>query len=884
MSGLSPAISKRIQGLRVVELVYSKRLRRLIVVMHSTASFARDITPVVVIAGGLFWTKVSGRLSAVDAFTTLSVVALISEPVAMLLLAWPMSSLTIVVGPVGCGKSTLLKAILGEAKVTTGVVRIHTDRIAYCGQTPWLQNVCLRDNILGSSDFDPGWYETTIRACMLENDMRLFQDGDQTLVGSGGIQLSGGQRQRVALARAVYSRRPILVLDDVFSALDRKTARAILANLMEDDGVLRKSRTTVILATHSIEHLHRADKVFALDTNGGVREQSLSEVKSEAKLARITVEDDDTEDLEGSANDQQASASPSPPSVVSSDDAYERQRGDFSLYAFYLRSIGIVLVALWLCTVVVSAVANRIPQIFVRIWLDRAPENNKFFAGYAVLSATAFMWDGGMIGLYLLKLVPTSAENLHWLLLDTVMKAKLSFLTSTDAGLLLNRFSQDMTLVSQILPLSFMFFAQPDIGIIASGAAYTVAVMPFIAAALYFLQMYYLRTSRQMRHLDLEAKSPLYTQFTETAAGLQHIRAFGWQDDAMQRGLASLDHSQKPYYYMFCIQRWLMLVLDMLVMAIAVVLVTFALNFTHTSSQSAIGLALLNVITFGENLATLLDSWISLETSLGAIARLRSFTNETPVETDPAPVLDAALLKNWPDRGRIDFQDVTAKYDVTDETARQVLDLSVTIEPGQKVGIVGRTGSGKSSMILTLLHLLDHTGSVLIDGVDISQVSRQHLRSRITTLPQDPIQLRGSVRENLCPEGQSSARAGTADDASMISALARVGLWENVSAQGGLDVDLDDIGLSHGQKQLLCLARAILHHAAMGSKVVLVDEATSNMGHETDAKMQAVMAEAFAGCTMLVVAHRLESIEDADVVLSLENGRLVKVTTREWTV
>jgi len=202
-----------------------------------------------------------------------------------------------------------------------------------------------------------------------------------------------------------------------------------------------------------------------------------------------------------------------------------------------------------------------------------------------------------------------------------------------------------------------------DIGIIASGAAYTVAVMPFIAAALYFLQMYYLRTSRQMRHLDLEAKSPLYTQFTETAAGLQHIRAFGWQDDAMQRGLASLDHSQKPYYYMFCIQRWLMLVLDMLVMAIAVVLVTFALNFTHTSSQSAIGLALLNVITFGENLATLLDSWISLETSLGAIARLRSFTNETPVETDPAPVLDAALPKNWPDRGRIDFQDVTAKYE-----------------------------------------------------------------------------------------------------------------------------------------------------------------------------------------------------------------------------
>ncbi|POR35874.1 ABC transporter, transmembrane domain, type 1 [Tolypocladium paradoxum] len=425
--------------------------------------------------------------------------------------------------------------------------------------------------------------------------------------------------------------------------------------------------------------------------------------------------------------------------------------------------------------------------------------------------------------------------------------------------------------------------------VIASGAKYVAAVIPFFAVALYFLQKYYLRTSRQIRLLDLESKSPLYTQFTETAAGIQHIRAFGWHEEFLAHSLELLDYSQKPYYYMYCVQRWLTLVLDLCVLCIAVTLVAIGLNFTNTTTQGAIGLALISVIGFSEGLSLLINSWTELETSLGAIARLRSFVDETPTEQDPRGEQARELPDNWPSHGKIELQGVSARYNASDDASRPVLDgISAVIQPGQKVGIVGRTGrltydfvnSGKSSLILTMLNLLHcYSGSVKIDGIDISQIaSRQQLRSRITTLAQDPIELPGSVRSNLVPFASANPQTAGADEAAVIDALSRVGIWEHISSHGGLDADLAAMGLSHGQKQLLCLARAVLHNASTGSRVVLVDEATSSVDGETDARMQAVMSEAFAGCTLVVVAHRLETIQDADVVLELDAGRLVQLT------
>ncbi|KJZ73712.1 hypothetical protein HIM_06830 [Hirsutella minnesotensis 3608] len=401
-----------------------------------------------------------------------------------------------------------------------------------------------------------------------------------------------------------------------------------------------------------------------------------------------------------------------------------------------------------------------------------------------------------------------------------------------------------------------VFSILTDVGIIASGAKSAAIIIPFLAVVLYYLQKFYLRTSRKIRYLDLEAKSPLYTQFIETAAGLQHIRAFGWQSQEIARSLELLDYSQKPYYYMFCIQRWLELILDLCILVIAVVLVSFAL--TTGSSQAAIGLALVNIMTLSEALSQLIKSWIDLETSLGAIARLRTFQlpEKTPVEEDSFCVQDAQLP--------------------APELAG----------PGHKVGIVGRTGrqvTGKSSLLSFILRLLDSSSQIWIDGVDVSHISRQYLHSQITTLPQDPILLTGSVRDNLNPFHKTGRQveSNSFEEADMVKALIQVDLWRQISSREGLDTELSSLGLSHGQKQLLCLARAVLHNASTGSRVVLIDEATSNLDGDTDARAQAVLSEAFAGCTQLVVAHRLETIRDADVIVELSEGKVVRMTRRD---
>ncbi|KAG6006407.1 hypothetical protein E4U21_007073 [Claviceps maximensis] len=994
MTGLSQDVATFLQTLRVKEVDKSKEMRVLSIMLYAITTLSSNITPVVVMAGGLFWANSAKRLSAAEAFATLSVVALVSSPLEVVLNAFPRfvslascfsriqqflllddqidqrflktapllvlrtasprsdvqlapmkpvpqmmhgepiiqlidaslgvpgradpilkdvnisikhASLTLILGPVGSGKTTLLRSLLGETSVISGSVQTNHVDMAYCDQTSWLRNTSIRDNILGQTSFDPEWYRTVLRACLLEQDLTQLSNGDSFLVGSSGMNVSGGQRQRIALARALYSRRKILVLDNIFSALDARTGRAIFRNLFDRNGLMRTSRTTTVLATHLYE-LDMADHVIMLNENGNVSEKSISEVKQlgDAGFGKSTEAEDTSTPNGQSSPDSAATSSNShsansgntattidvkAPSNARENSAKEtsmRQRGDMSLYKFYLESIGVWAFVPWVILVALSAAWAKMPSILMRIWLESDPNNNTWFAGFAVLGGTSFLCSMAMLTLFMMKLVPTSAESLHWLLVDRVMNATLTFLSKTDTGSILNRFSQDMTLVNQVLPAAFSQFfiylcaALVDLIIIASGAKYAAAIIPFFLAALYILQSFYLRTSRQIRHLDLEAKAPLYTQFTETASGIQHIRAFAWQTDILRESLRHLNYSQKPYYYMFCIQRWLTLILDLYVTVSAVALVAIALKVPGITTQSAIGLALLNVMMFSEVLAMLMNSWIRLETSLGAIARLKTFLAETPFEADAEETTSIMSLREWPQLGKIELRDTLLTKNVSSSTTSEsqppvLKNVSVVIEPGSKVGIIGRTGSGKSSLLLTLLRLLDYTGTILIDDTDITSLPRQDLRRRITTLPQDAIELSGSVRDNLNPFSAPGTPENTHDDqdAAMREALTRVGIWDHISANGGLDTSLSRVSLSHGQKQLLSLARALLHHARTASRIVIVDEATSSVDSDTDSRMRAVMDEAFAQCTVLVVSHRTETLTGLDVVVELDRGTLV---------
>ncbi|EXL76825.1 hypothetical protein FOPG_08508 [Fusarium oxysporum f. sp. conglutinans race 2 54008] len=913
MMGLTDFFRKMVQGLRVKELKVSAKFRWLLVYFTALAMISAQLTPVVVIMSAIYWTKADGGLSVAEAFTSLSLISLVTQPLVMILVslmqiagvvggcgriqAFLLSdeqvvaketvdvdavtmqnanfqapdgnslltdinlrispgTLNMLAGRVGCGKSSLLRAIIGELIPAEGTVKTE-DSLAYCDQVPWLRNTTIRENIVGLSPMDDKWLSTVLHACALEEDLHQLPQGQETTVGSGGVALSGGQKQRVALSRAVYSRKKLIILDDVFSSLDRTTADAVFHRLLGADGLLRTS--TVVLVTSNVHYLPFADFVTVIE-DGRITRNQVPYSQLEATETLKTIAPIETQ--EPTQNDIVKL-------TLKKEIDLARKTGDTDCYKIYIKSMGWKVISIIFPTSVIGAVLEAMPQIWLRIWTEKG-EGSKdahYAGGYIGLVVASMALALLNIDYFLIVGVEKSSNNLHEQLLNSVCRAPLNFFTSTENGSILNRFSQDMTLIDMSLPLAFYLTLDltlrclVQIGVVASGASYFGAFLPISFLALYLIQKYYLRTSRQMRLLDLEAKTPLYTQFTEITAGLATIRSFGWTDEFLDESCRMLNTSQKPFYLMFCIQRWLELVLDLFVAGMAILLVTIALRIPGTTSEGAIGLAMVNLLGLNLTLTTVIDQWTTLETSLGAIARLKSFISNTPNENkqDETKVPD-----NWPG-GRIVFDGVTASY--SDESQPVLRDVSLTVEAGQKVCICGRTGSGKSSLILSILRLLElQSGRIHIDGKDLASLSRQHIRSQITTIPQDPVSLSGTVRQNLDPEALIQA------DEILIEALRKTTLWATIDTRGGLDADLSELGFSVGQRQLFCLARAFLSH----SKIVLLDEPTSSVDNATDKDVRRIIREVMQGRTVIEVTHRLDYVTDFDLAVVMKDGRIIE--------
>ena len=400
-------------------------------------------------------------------------------------------------------------------------------------------------------------------------------------------------------------------------------------------------------------------------------------------------------------------------------------------------------------------------------------------------------------------------------------------------------------------------------------------------AAVYYLQKFYLRTSRQIRYLDLEAKSPLDTHILETLGGLTTIRAFGWEQSFQDKNIELLDLSQRPFYLLYCIQRWLNLVLDLFVGALAVVLVAMATLIPGATSAGAVGVALINILGFNQQLAQLISSWTSLETSLGTIARLKNLEKDTP--TEPHPTHPKTFPDGWPGAGHLKIDSVIASY--SPHTEPVLRNISIDIKPGEKIAICGRTGSGKSSLLLSIFRLLEiHSGIVTIDGIDITELAPNTIRSHLIAIPQAPVIFPGSVRFNM-----SVMCLNQPDNETIIRALKKVGLWVAISGHGNLepevttsyneilDVDLSSISLSEGQKQLFCLARAIVKRNE--SRILVLDEAMSSVDRQTEDLMVRVIDEEFSSHTVISVVHKLNTTMGFDRVAVLEAGKVAEIGT-----
>lgn len=792
-------------------------------------------------------------------------------------------TLTMVTGPVGSGKSVLLKTLLGETTLSEGRIQIAETEWAYCDQRIWLPDVSVKEAILGEAPFNREKYDETITACALGPDIERLSNGADTKVGTNGVKLSGGQRQRIALARAVYSDCRVLICDDVISALDARTASSVFTAVFSSDGLLKKQGRTAVLATHSIEWLSQADQVIHIDIAGQATVYSDQEeialfAEQAMELLPPPLNSADTGDNSISHHSQ---------SVEQEKEEMNgpRRYTDFSLYLLLFQTIAGNCCALFLISIAAVACTERFPSLYMRIWVDVDPSNFDYVYAMMVFGAVSMVLNTFGSWFYQFQIIPKISANLHNVFLEKVMSATLPFLTSTNNGILLNRFSQDMTLLGQTVPMRVyqfvysLFFAASNIGFIAAGTSYTIFLAPIMLAILFTIQYFYLQTSRQIRVLDLEARTPLYAKLSEVASGSEHIRSFGWQATTMDKTFALLDYSQKPCYYMYSIRRWLLLVLMLCSVLIACFVVGTAVMWAETTSSPRLGLALMGIIHYSFSAEVLVVRWAALETSLGSVHRLQTFLQQTPTEEANKREVDPPW--QWPRTGKVEIKKMCARYSSDPKSPMVLEDINLLIPHGETAVIVGRTGSGKSSLILAMLNFLDITGSIFVDGVDITTIPKARLRRTITTIPQDSVEMFSSIRENIFPfVVKNETKAGRITDDAINYALRTVDLEDHVARCGGLDAQAADMNFSAGQRQLFSIARAMLHKIVTGSKLVLMDEVTSNMDYETDRRVQAAMTKIFRGCTRIVISHRSTGLRGCHQVISLRSGLIVSKERR----
>ncbi|KAF2462905.1 putative ABC multidrug transporter [Lindgomyces ingoldianus] len=808
-------------------------------------------------------------------------------------------SLTLVVGPVGSGKSTLCRALLGEMPFSEGfvMVRTHHSHVGYCDQTAFLFNGSVRDNIVAFSAFDPARYAEVIRATALSYDFTMLPQGDGTNVGSDGITLSGGQKQRVSLARALYLQADLLVLDDVFSGLDAETEEHVFDQVFGPQGLLRRRGTTVVLCTHSVRHLPSAHHIIVLGDGTIVAQGSFDQLRHSQGFHQYASSQKSTP---ATSTEPQLDPRPHlPPTGITgkaspapiTDGA--RQVGDRMVYKHYIKSMGLSLAVCCALFDSLWGTLTNFPTVWLTFWTDGMKSAYREHSDFYYIGIYGLLQACAAIALLLLGIaifitsVKRAGANIHREALDTLIRAPLAFFTKTDTGIVTNLFSQDLNLIDTELPEATLFTlvtlaqAVGQMAVMLTSSAYLAISYPFLGAMLYVVQRFYLRTSRQIRLLDLEAKSPLYTHFLDTVKGVTTLRAFGFLPDDVQKNLRLIGSSQRPAYMLLIIQEWLNLVLNVVVMIMAVILTTLAVRL-HSKSGFA-GASLYSLLTLGENLSGIVIYWTKLETSLGAIARLKAFgENVIHEDTDEEDIVPS---EQWPRSGVVALKGVSASYEEQGEgesSPRLALrDIHLTIASGERVAICGRTGSGKSSLIALLLKLInplpETADNATIDDTPLRRLNRLALRQRIIAVPQEAVFLPDgcTFRTNVDPSGVSTA-------AECEDVLATVGLWDFVVERGGLDSGMSAGTLSAGQRQLISVGRALLRQRVRARQqvyggILLLDEVSSSVDADTERVMQEIIRSEYRGYTVIAVSHRLDMIMDFDRVVVMDAGEIVEI-------
>ncbi|RYP62981.1 hypothetical protein DL770_009486 [Monosporascus sp. CRB-9-2] len=883
---------------------------------------------------------------------------------------FPKGELSVVSGKTGSGKSLMLAAILGEVDIMDGSLSVPRapplnerhdsqahrgnwiipEAIAYVAQIPWIENATVKDNILFGLPYDEYRYKKTIEVCALTKDLEMFTDGDNTEIGANGINLSGGQKWRITLARAIYSRAGILVLDDIFSAVDAHVGRHIFDKCL--NGELGVGRTR-ILVTHHVALCEPKTKYLVELGDGRVLhaglvseledDGTLQQIKSHEQTEREIQEDEEatavnseTSQIDGEPNGEPLTRTPSKaqqPRKFVEEEAREEGAIKKHVYATYLRDSGgwpFWLGALLLYLLLQALTVGE--SWWLRLWTGSYEEEKQPYASQFVIQHSTMHRimqpmvaapSHGLnfyLGIYILLSLLTSflgtakyyyvfqgsiraSRKLFAKLNFVVLRAPLRWLDTVPVGRVLNRFTADFDSVDTSMAYSLAFAGSEFlnlIGVVVAGLFVSPVIVIFATVLLAVCVRYasrYLHGARPVKRLESTTKSPVFEQFASALTGVTTIRGFGKPAVYIDRMHARLDDWTVATWHLWLFNRWMGWRMSVVGSFFASLVAALILLTPGRGMDPALaGFALAFALEFSEHIIWTIRNYASVELEMNAAERVVEYS-ELPTESLGGERPPAA----WPTEGRIEVEDLVVGYAA--DLPPVLKGLTFRAERGERVGVVGRTGAGKSSLTLALFRFLEaRSGSIRVDGLDISGVRLHDLRSRLAIIPQDPVLFSGTVRSNLDPFDDHT-------DAELFDSLRRVHLIGDDEDQGeegqeeeeaaaddtnaskkqkntnpfaSLDTPISEGGLnlSQGQRQLLCLARAI----ASRPRVMVLDEATSAVDMATDARIQRSIRDEFGSSgggttTLLVIAHRLSTIADFDRILVLADGRAAEFGT-----
>lgn len=833
-----------------------------------------------------------------------------------------------ITGLIGSGKTSLLNGLAGFMKCTEG--EAYTAGSVLLCSNPWIQNTTVKDNILFGSELDEQKYKDVIYSCSLESDLEILPAGDQTEIGERGITLSGGQKARINLARAVYAGKDIILLDDVLSAVDARVGKHIMENCILG---LLKTKTRV-LATHQLSLIGSADRIIFLNGDGTIDCGTFDELKlrnpgfehlmafsSQQKEKEEEDEEDDIEVLEDGDNADAVSDREfiqrqlSRKSTVVDEEAEhynytvnEKEDGrlmsderkaengiSFQVYKNYVKfGSGIFKHYTIVPLIVILTIIATFCQLFTNTWLSFWTEfkfdgkSNGFYIGFYVMFTILSLVFLTLEFVTVAYMANKSAVALTLKAIRRVIRAPMSFMDTTPMGRILNRFTKDTDVLdneisNQMRMLIFLF--ANIVGVLILCIVYLpwfAIAVPFLVFIFVAIGNFYQGSAREIKRLEATQRSFVYTNFNETLVGMDTIKAYKAEHRFMSTNDRHIDNMNEAYYFTISNQRWLAIHLDLIATAFALIISLLCVFRVFLISAASVGLLLSYVLQIAGQLSMLIRMYTQVENEMNSAERLCEYVNDLPQEA-PYLISETTPPESWPDQGVVRFENASLSY--RPGLPLVLKKLNFDSKPAEKIGICGRTGAGKSSIMAALYRLSELSGGKIeIDGIDISTLGLHNLRSKMSIIPQDPILFRGTIRKNLDP-------FGTSTDDKLWDALSRAGLIEQskLSLVKAQDLDSENLHKFHlertvedeggnfslGERQLISFARALIRE----SKILILDEATSSVDYETDSKIQETIVREFSHCTILCIAHRLRTIVNYDRILVLDKGEVKEFDT-----